>query len=147
MYPGHCNLYPGPSTLYPGHCIRHLIVNLEKKSSVTESQAVWHSLAESDSVWQSLTPLLPGPDQVQSLPHQPQLGPVAAPGHLDTALHTSVLSLYLDERKGVQGNTSMRSREFLRAQPEGTPETECHSKEKNDILITFLSLFMDKPYE
>ena len=35
------------------------------------------------------------------------------------------LSLYLDERRGVQGNTSMRSREFLRAQPEGTPETEC----------------------
>ena len=35
------------------------------------------------------------------------------------------LSLYLDERRGVQGNTSMRSREFPRAQPEGTPETEC----------------------
>ena len=36
-----------------------------------------------------------------------------------------VLSLYLDERRGVQGNTSMRSREFPRVQPEGTPETEC----------------------
>ena len=36
-----------------------------------------------------------------------------------------VLSLYLDERRGVQGNTSMRSREFPRAQPERTPETEC----------------------
>ena len=36
-----------------------------------------------------------------------------------------VLSLYLDERRGVQGNTSMRSREFPRAQPVGTPETEC----------------------
>ena len=36
-----------------------------------------------------------------------------------------VLSLYLDEGRGVQGNTSMRSREFPRAQPEGTPETEC----------------------
>ena len=36
-----------------------------------------------------------------------------------------VLSLYLDKRRGVQGNTSMRSREFPRAQPEGTPETEC----------------------
>ena len=36
-----------------------------------------------------------------------------------------VLSLYLDERRGVEENTSMRSREFPRAQPEGTPETEC----------------------
>ena len=36
-----------------------------------------------------------------------------------------LLSLYLDERRGVQGNTSMRSREFPRAQPEGTPKTEC----------------------
>ena len=35
------------------------------------------------------------------------------------------LSLYIDERRGVQGNTSMRSREFPRAQPKGTPETEC----------------------
>ena len=35
------------------------------------------------------------------------------------------LSLYIDERRGVQGNTCMRSREFLRAQPEGTPLTEC----------------------
>ena len=33
------------------------------------------------------------------------------------------LSLYLDERRGVQGNTSMRLREFPRAQPEGTPKT------------------------
>jgi hypothetical protein len=33
-----------------------------------------------------------------------------------------VLSLYLDEGRGVQENTSMRSKEFLRAQPEGTPE-------------------------
>ena len=40
-------------------------------------------------------------------------------------LHCTVLSLYLDERRGVHGNTSMRSREFPRAQPEGTPETEC----------------------
>ena len=36
-----------------------------------------------------------------------------------------VLSLYLDERRGVQGNTSMRLREFTRAQPKGTPKTEC----------------------
>ena len=36
-----------------------------------------------------------------------------------------VLSLYLDESRGVQGKTSMWSRQFLRAQPEGTPETEC----------------------
>ena len=42
-----------------------------------------------------------------------------------TLQHCPVLSLYLDERRGVQGNTSMRSREFPRAQPEGTPETEC----------------------
>ena len=35
-----------------------------------------------------------------------------------------VLSLYLDERRGVQGNSSMRSREFPRVQPEGTPRTE-----------------------
>ena len=39
--------------------------------------------------------------------------------------YCTVLSLYLDERRGVQGNTSMRLREFPRAQPEGTPETEC----------------------
>ena len=39
--------------------------------------------------------------------------------------HNKRLSLYLDERRGVQGNTSMRSRDFPRAQPEGTPETEC----------------------
>ena len=36
-----------------------------------------------------------------------------------------VLSLYLDERRGVQGNTSMRLGEFPRAQPEGTPQNEC----------------------
>ena len=42
-----------------------------------------------------------------------------------TKLCYTVLSLYLDERRGVQGNTSMRLREFPRAQPEGTPETEC----------------------
>ena len=36
-----------------------------------------------------------------------------------------VLSLYLDERRGVQGNTSTRSREFPRAHPKGTPETKC----------------------
>ena len=30
---------------------------------------------------------------------------------------TQVLSLYLEERREVQGNTSMRSREFPRAQP------------------------------
>ena len=36
-----------------------------------------------------------------------------------------MLSLYIDERRGIQGNNRMRSREFLRAQPEGTPETDC----------------------
>ena len=36
-----------------------------------------------------------------------------------------VLFLYLDKRRGVQGNTRMRSREFPRVQPKGTPETEC----------------------
>ena len=36
-----------------------------------------------------------------------------------------IMSLYIDERRGVQENTSMRSREFPRAQPEGTPKTEC----------------------
>ena len=41
------------------------------------------------------------------------------------AVYYSVLSLYIDKRRGVQGNTSMRSREFPRAQPEGTPMTEC----------------------
>ena len=30
--------------------------------------------------------------------------------------------MYLDKRTGVQENTSMRSREFPRAQPEGIPE-------------------------
>jgi hypothetical protein len=40
-------------------------------------------------------------------------------------LYSAVLCLYLNERRGVQGNTSMRSREFPRAQPEGPPETEC----------------------
>ena len=35
------------------------------------------------------------------------------------------MNLYLDERRGVEGNTSMRSREFARAQPEVTPKTEC----------------------
>ena len=40
-------------------------------------------------------------------------------------LYLTVLNLYLDERRGVQGNTSRRSREFPRAQPKGTPETEC----------------------
>ena len=40
------------------------------------------------------------------------------------SLESSVLSLYLDKRRGVQENTSMRSREVPRAQPEGTPETE-----------------------
>ena len=29
-------------------------------------------------------------------------------------IHCTVLSLYLDERRGVQGNTSMRSRELQR---------------------------------
>ena len=42
-----------------------------------------------------------------------------------TVLYCTVLCLYLNERRGVQGNTSMRSREFPRAQPEGTHETEC----------------------
>ena len=42
-----------------------------------------------------------------------------------TVLQCTVLSLYLDERTGTQGNTSIRLREFQRAQPEGTPETEC----------------------
>ena len=36
-----------------------------------------------------------------------------------------LLSLYLDESINVQGNTSMRSREFPKAQPEETPKTEC----------------------
>ena len=38
-----------------------------------------------------------------------------------------ILSLYIviDERRGVQGNSSMRSREFPRVQPEGTPKIEC----------------------
>ena len=40
-------------------------------------------------------------------------------------LYHIVLSLYLDKRRGLQRNTSMRLREFLRAQPEGTPETKC----------------------
>ena len=40
-------------------------------------------------------------------------------------MYCTLLSPYLDQRRGVQGNTSMRSREFPRAQSEGTPETEC----------------------
>ena len=42
-----------------------------------------------------------------------------------TVLYCTVLSLYLDERRGVEGNTSIRLREFPRAQPKGTPETKC----------------------
>ena len=42
-----------------------------------------------------------------------------------TLLNCVLLSLYLDKRRRVQENTSMRSREFPRAQPDGTPETEC----------------------
>ena len=41
------------------------------------------------------------------------------------ALNSTVLSLHLDDRRGVQENTSLRSKEFLRAKPEGTHETEC----------------------
>ena len=40
---------------------------------------------------------------------------------LSGTLYCSVLYLYLGERRGVQENTSMRSREFLRAQPKGIP--------------------------
>ena len=50
---------------------------------------------------------------------------VCCPLSCCTVPYDLVLSLYLDERRGVQGNTRMRSREFPRAQPEGTPETEC----------------------
>ena len=42
-----------------------------------------------------------------------------------TVLYYTVLILYSYEMRGVQGNTSMRSREFPRAQPRGTPETDC----------------------
>ena len=42
-----------------------------------------------------------------------------------TATSKPGLSLYLDEWRGVQENTSMRLREFPRAQVEGTPELEC----------------------
>ena len=37
----------------------------------------------------------------------------------------AVLSLYLDKRRGLQENTSMRSREFPRAKPKETPENKC----------------------
>ena len=40
-------------------------------------------------------------------------------------LQSAVLSLYLDERRGVQGNTNMRLREFPRAQPKGTSKIKC----------------------
>ena len=36
-----------------------------------------------------------------------------------------LLYLYLNERRGLQENTSIQSWEFLRAQPKGTPKTEC----------------------
>ena len=49
----------------------------------------------------------------------------STPPRTTPCLYCFVLSLYIDKRRGVQGNTSMRSREFVRAQPEGTPETEC----------------------
>ena len=42
-----------------------------------------------------------------------------------TVLYCTVLSLYLAKRREVQENTTMRSKEFLKAQPKGTPETEC----------------------
>ena len=42
-----------------------------------------------------------------------------------SAVRNDILYLYLDERRGVQENTSMRSSEFLRAALEGTLETEC----------------------
>ena len=35
-----------------------------------------------------------------------------------------MLSLYLDERRGLQENSSMRLRKFPMAQPKGTPKTE-----------------------
>ena len=41
-----------------------------------------------------------------------------------TVLCTTELYMYLDERRGVQKNTSMRLREFLRAQTKVTPETK-----------------------
>ena len=54
---------------------------------------------------------------------------------------------YLDKKRGVQGNTSMSSREFLWAQPEGTSETwsntpQCmssirHTPKTNYIPIAF----------
>ena len=41
-----------------------------------------------------------------------------------SALYRTVLCLYLDKRRGVQKNTSMRSREFPWVKPEGTPSAE-----------------------
>ena len=43
----------------------------------------------------------------------------------NTSHFCKLLSLYLDERMAVHGNTSMRLREFPRAQTEGTPKTKC----------------------
>ena len=36
----------------------------------------------------------------------------------------SVLSLYLDERRGVQGNTSLRSREYFPVLPDSSQGTD-----------------------
>ena len=63
----------------------------------------------------------------------------------------SVLSLYQDKRRGVQGNTSMRLIEFLRAQAEGTPETErwyfsvLHDSSQGTDIIQFIKAMKLKP--
>ena len=64
----------------------------------------------------------------------------------------SVLSLYLDERKGGStGSISMRLREFPMAQPKGTPETECWyfpvlpDQSQGTDIIQFIKVMKLKP--
>ena len=63
----------------------------------------------------------------------------------------TVLSLYLDERRGVQANSIMRLREFLRAQRDGTPKTECGyfpilpNSNKGTDIIGFVKVMKLKP--
>ena len=55
-----------------------------------------------------------------------------------------VTALYLEERRGIQRNTSMRLGEFPRAQPLGTLETkswyipELHDSSQGTDIIQFL---------
>ena len=95
----HCTVYTAQCTLqYTIHSVH---------------RTVYHR-----SVWTRRYTCPWTPRNSWSPPHwgRPWLIPwLTSPGQLYC---NTVLSLYLDERRGVQGNTSMRSREFPRAHSE-----------------------------